>query len=133
MSDLMIVKLDGVQRGKTEAPPTPFDFKRSILNGGAFDANIARAVIDLSMKDAFPLPSGDSIFDWDALMPHEAISFVAIYDSLNKTMNKNAIKEGKGFLPVTDAQVKERVDRQGLMSPKEIEKKFAKNAMRPQI
>jgi hypothetical protein len=122
----LLAKLDGVQRGRMDAPPMPFDLKQQVLDGGALDQKILRAFINLSLKDVFPDVGKGSkpLFAWESVYPHEIFTYISMYNTLNSAMNKKAISNGQPLLPVLDEQIIDRVDRVGIMTPREIESKY---------
>ena len=133
MDDLLVVKTSGVQRTRVNAPPLPFNFERHVLAGGGVEPSIMRAMIHLSFAEMFPDQQGGALFQWSTLRPHEVISYVSMYHSLNESMNDKSISQGRPFLPIEDDKIKERILMVGMMSPNEIEARYSPEAMRPSL
>lgn len=131
MQEMIIVKTDGIQKGRLDAPPMPFSFEREVLSGGPLNQALFGFMLNLSFKDMFPDNQGDSLFKWNALMPHEAITFVSIYHTMNEAVNQNAVKEKRPILPISDRQIKERKEKIGVLSPKEIETRYPQGVFKP--
>ncbi len=130
--EMIVVHMDGVQRAKVAQKPMPFSFEGSVLNGGALDIGLVNALISLSLNEMFPEKQG-SPFNWSLLKPNEAITYVATHDMINQIMNAGALKKGMPILPVLDNKVLERVKRTGMMTPKDIETKYAPSSSKPSL
>lgn len=124
MENMIVIKTSGMQRTKLEVAPTPFDFERSVLAGGGMDHRLMRTLVNLCFSEMFPPPKGNALFDWKSIMPHHLITYVSMFNILNKTMNSGAVAEGRPILPIQDSKLIERVNITGMLSPKEIESKF---------
>lgn len=125
MENMIVIKTSGIQSSKLKVAPTPFDFERSVLSGGAIEPRIMRALVDLCFSEMFPTPNSNALFDWKEIMPNHLITYVSMFNILNKSMNDNAISKGRPILPVQDSKLVERVRITGMLSPKEIESKFS--------
>jgi hypothetical protein len=131
MQDMIIVKTDGIQKGKLNAPPLPFSFENEVLSGGGLNQDLFNFLLNLSFRDMFPDDVSAALFKWNDLMPHEAITYVSIYHTMNEAINKSAIKEGRPILPITDRQISERRAKVGVLTPREIETRYAPGITRP--
>ena len=131
MEKAFVVKGSGIQKSMLTVPPTPFDFEKNILAGGPLEPSVLNALARLYLVDMFPEKPQNNLFSWSNVRPHELITFVSVYHSLNQTMNAGAIKKNQPILPITDQKVKERVQRIGMMSPLEIETRYNKEALKP--
>ena len=121
----IVVSPDGIQSGKLSAQPIPFDFEREVLSGGGFDLNVARILNKMFMQDLFPVPKGKSLFSWEDLTPHLAVTIAATYHGINQSQNRSAISSGRNFTPVNDADIDKRIARTGVMSPHEVQTRFS--------
>jgi hypothetical protein len=121
----LIVRLDGIQHGRLSAPPIPFSFERNVLSGGAYELISSRALHALFIKDMFPEPKGKSLFSWEDLTPHLAITIAATYHNLNVNLNSNAIKKGVPFKPINDEEISNKLSKTGVMTPNEVAVKYS--------
>jgi hypothetical protein len=124
MNVSILVRPDGVQSTKMDAAPLPFDFERSVLLGGAYLPHGARALCQLFMLDMFPNNKGKNLFKWESLTPHVAITIAATYHTLNSAVNSGAIRDGVSFLPVNDTDITQKLERTGIMTPKQVETRY---------
>lgn len=132
-TNLLLTKPTGVQKTPVDVVPLPFCFNRGVLMGGGISPAILRAVVDLTISDIFPSKKGD-LLDWDDLMPHLLFTYASAYYYINKSMNDCAISKGKPVLPVSDDDIINRVNRLGVMTPKDIECGFTdRQIMKPNL
>tara|TARA_B100000508_G_C11464510_1_gene280889 strand:- start:6601 stop:7005 length:405 start_codon:yes stop_codon:yes gene_type:complete len=118
MAKAIIVSPDGIQHSQEIPTPFPFDFERDVLGDGPFNQRIAGALIELAMRDTFPEPKSNPLFTWDTLSPGFVMTAASSYFILNEKMQANA---AVGEInPVSDSDIKERIDRRGVLTPNEI-------------
>lgn len=118
-----IVKGTGLQFDTQEVAPRHFNFKDDVLRKGIWDRQPAALILNLFIREMYPLKEGENLFFWDDLKPHVAFSVVNSAISVNERINSGGIKEV--FKPIPDALVLERLKRDGIMSPKDVEIRFA--------
>jgi hypothetical protein len=124
--DMLLTKPSGIQKGPTEVIPRFFDFRREVLDGGALDPRILRAVVDLTISKTFPMEKGvPGLINWDDFYPNQLMTYASAYNQLNKSMNHKAISKGRAILPVSDDEISELVSLTGMLSPKDIESGFS--------
>ena len=134
MHDIEIVVMpNGVQKGKLNVLPLPFDLGRDVLSGYEPNPKLTSLLVNLCLKDMFPETSSRGLFNWDTIKPHEAVSYVVAYHTINDAMNKKAIREGRTILPVTGEQFSNRIQTRGFMTPKAIQSSYIPGMEKPSI
>jgi hypothetical protein len=129
----IITRGDGVQRQISEVTPVPFNFAREVLHQGGFDTKSVRLLVDLSLRDMFPDENG-TLYKWNELTPHEAVSILAAYHGIDESMNGSAVHDRRRIKPVKDADIGKRLQRPGgVLSPREVEMRFSPGAYRANI
>jgi hypothetical protein len=123
-----IVKGTGLQFDLQDVAPLPFDFKNDVLRAGVWEKHSAALLLNLFIKDMYPLNNGVNIFFWDDLKPHVAFSVVNAAMQVNVMNNREGVSVP--YKPVTDEVVLARLQRNGIMSPKEVELNFAPTSPR---
>lgn len=132
--NVLQVKLNGFQRGATQAPPMVFDFEQQILSGGALPPELMTAVTSLFIKPMFESALSGPLFNINSLYPDELFTYVAMYNMLNKAINGEAISKNKPIRPIPDDLIKSKVESMGgLMTPHQIELKYSSVFRRPSI
>lgn len=125
----VIVKGTGLQYDLKEVAPESFDFERDVLHGGVWEPAAARLLLDLSFREMFPINEGRNLFLWDDLRPHVAFSIAKSFLQVNRALNKDAVDTGN-HRPVTDDMILEKIKKNGVMSPKEVETDYAPRSLK---
>ena len=121
---MIVVKPDGTQVGSNTAPPLYFDFEREVLSNPSMNNKLAQFFITMGLKQAFPNKQGKNLFTWEDIMPNQMVTYVSSYHLINDKLNKGAISNGRSVMPILDSQIKDRQERLGFFSPREIETRY---------
>lgn len=124
MKGLFVVNGDGTQVSPKEAAPLYFDFEKEVLSNATMNNKLSLFFIRMALKQTFPNKQGKGLFTWEDLMPNQMVTYVSSYHLLNDKLNRSAISDGRSIMPVLDSQIKDRQERLGFMSPKEIETRY---------
>ncbi|MEG3765130.1 hypothetical protein [Alteromonas sp. 14N.309.X.WAT.G.H12] len=115
----------GVQKNKTDIAVMPFNYKERMLSQWDVEGSTSEYLVKAFMLEMFPDKKGrNALFSWETLTRNHALTYLTAFHTINTRVNGDAVAMGKPFKDVSDNDIKDRVKRSGMMTPKEIQRRY---------